>query len=222
MIHHFRNLPSLAIGLLGLSLLALVTLTVTVPSAGAQATLGHHRLHTSNVFIRWGNDTAPPGTRLIYSGFAYTPAYAHSGQGRPIVMQAGDPGASVTLDGNPLYPLQKAPGADWMPPGITTECEVVAAVCEAPDLTTTIWGTHTAPPGWTVLYRGYSMGPHLSQDGGVIGPLCIDADAFDSSYPRDPNINARGLLYASGLKEAAVGSGDVPGGFVKCAVIMRD
>ena len=215
-----QRIPYLALGLVSAALLAVAVLALSTSRADAQAVLGHRRLDTSTTFIRWGNSTAPSGTRLIYSGFAYSSNYSHSGQNTPIVVQGGDGGPAASLNGNLLYPLQTAmPG--FMPPGITPDCEVVAAVCEAPDLTTTIWGTHTAPPGWTVLYRGYTMGPYYTQ-GGVIGPLCVDTDAFDASFPADLTQNARGLLYATELERAADGSGDAPGGFVKCAVIMRD
>lgn len=183
-------------------------------TASAQIPAAVLRVPTSTTFTRWGNATPPGGTKLIYSGFAYASHYAHAGASEPIVVQSGDPGSLTSL-GNLLYPLQT--GSTTLPPGIVPQREIVAAVCEAPHLTTTIWGTHTAPSGWTVLYRGYAMGAYYNHEGPV-GPLCIDTDAFDASHSGGSNA---ALLYPSQLETPALGSGDLGQRFVKCAVIMK-
>ena len=186
-------------------------------SANAQSAWSAMAMPSPSTFIRWGNDTAPPGTRLVYSGFAYGSYYGHSGGNEPIVLATGDPGTTMVNDGNLLYPLQTG-ASNVVPPGVAGDREIVGAVCEAPNRTTIIWGTHTAPPGWTVLYKGYAMGARYSHESPV-GPICVDADAFDASHPMSGSSGS--LVYGTKVSQAAGGSTDVSNAFVKAAVIMK-
>ena len=47
------------------------------------------------ILTRWGNGTAPAGTTLIYSGFAYASRDIDDGGVLPMVIQTGDPGATA-------------------------------------------------------------------------------------------------------------------------------
>jgi len=173
---------------------------------------------SGDTFIRWGSEEAPAGTELIYSGFGYANFITHAPR-TPIVLQTGDPAATGTLSqGDLLYPLHTASGG-MMPPGIMDGTFLKGAVCLAPRATATIWGTHTPPQGWSVLYRGYSMGGDY-RDAGVGTGLVVEAEEFDVSVSSGGSNVCR--LFGTATQLLVPGGSDPSGRFVKCAVIMKD
>ncbi len=127
-----------------------------------------------SIFTRWGNNTAPAGTELIYSGYVYGSNFSHAGPNNYIVVHPGNPGESMggailSL----LYPAETETSGPLVAT-IPTNYKVKAAVCYCDAPTLTIWGTDTPPTGWTTLYTGYAMGPHYNQVGGPVGPICVD------------------------------------------------
>lgn len=124
---------------------------------------------SGSVFIRWGNKTAPTGTTLIYSGIA-----VGYGDGAGLVVMKGGDAGGARNEGYGVQFVATDAFSSRMPPGITENERIVAAVCYSSKPTTTIFGTHTAPTGWTVLYAGYAMGNghHL---------ICVDKDNFDAT-----------------------------------------
>ena len=167
---------------------------------------------SGSVFIRWGNATAPEGTTLLYSGFGYANHYTLNAPAHPIVLKSGDPGSGPGGAGY-LYPLSTY---DDSPPGISAQKDVIAAVCYADGPTATVWGTHSAPDGWVVLYRGYAMGGHHNHNGPA-DLICVECDTFDDSHPTS---YAGAILYGASLAVAASGT-DPTHTFIKCAVIMK-
>lgn len=139
--------------------------TVEVDLAALEATAGSH----GHVFVRWGNTSAPTGTTKVYSGIAVVSPTT----GRAFVMNGGDPGGTVGSGHGGFFLATKAE-SNWLPPGITGDRRLVAAVCYSPTATTIIYGTHTAPTGWKVLYKGYLMGYEKHQ-------YCVDSVSFDAS-----------------------------------------
>ena len=130
---------------------------------------------SGSTFVRWGSSFAPAGTSLVYTGEAYASHYTHYGSLAPIVV--GDmEGIGGGINTSPIYPLLTGGAA----PGIPQNRYVNAAVCQASGPTAIIWGTHTAPYGWRVLYVGYAMGPYYSHSG-PDGPILVDSTAFDGA-----------------------------------------
>jgi len=172
--------------------------------------------NVGSVFTRWGNATAPAGTTLIYSGYAYASYYDWGGSNMPIVIQCGPTGPTQSSVGNDVVPL--ATGEAAIPPGIMANRYVKAAVCLADAPTVQVWGTHTAPDGWEVIYRGYAMGPHYTYNSPT-GPICIDSDDFDGSGT--PGGSYFSLLYATRLYSIASGSGNTSKSYVPCVVCKK-
>jgi hypothetical protein len=128
-----------------------------------------------NAFIRWGNGSAPSGSSLIYEGWGYASHYGDYGPISPIVLSIRMEAAGSAGPPGTLWPLTTTGGG--MPPGINTNSYIRAAVCYTDEPVTTVWGTHSPPSGWTVLYRGYAMGPHAASRNPV-GPICVESDQF--------------------------------------------
>ncbi len=166
-----------------------------------------------STFIRWGNSTAPAGASLIYSGFGYAGHYQQTGPVDPIVVQGGDPG-DTNAGNRALFALRTDSG---LPPCIPEESFVPAAVCYSSTTALTIWGTHTAPAGWDVLYTGYALGSHYTLDN-PSGPLCVDCGDFE--FVSAPGIGYA-LLYALQIYHYATGDSDLQDKFIKCAVIKK-
>jgi hypothetical protein len=172
-----------------------------------------------SVFIRWGNASAPAGTTFLYSGYCYAQHYTHYGGGDPIVVQSGDPGPVAISDGGLLYPLHTNPSTAYIPAGIIAARYVKAAVCYVDAPTVVIWGTHTSPSGWSVVYRGYAMGPYYYH-AGPKGLICVDCDNFDASQSSGGTSNA--ALYGTKVMLGAPGDSNLQDRYVKCAVIKKD
>jgi hypothetical protein len=193
--------------------------------SGSQLT----NLNAGSTFIRWGNTNAPEGTELLYSGLGFMNYYSHSASFSPIVIKADDPVTGpAALQGGTMYPIVTQ--GSVLPPGIVANRLLRAAVCYVDKPTTIIWGTWTAPPGWAVVYKGYSMGGYYNHDGSA-GPICVDADAFDSSLVPNQfggpiNTNAT-FVYPTQIATNVLGSGFSSTSyqlfsFIKCAVIKKN
>ena len=187
-------------------------------------------LNSGGVFVRWGCTAAPDGTTLLYQGVAFggnasAVMGTATGAGGPFVLAANDPAATNSLSSNVSYLFPVRTVGSTLPPGITGDRIVKAAVCYCSNPVTTIWGTWSPPEGWSVLYKGYAMGAYYGQ-APYISTICVEADSFDSSLAT----GASGGPYSGILNptEIFVGSaGAALGGytddrFVKAAVIMKN
>ena len=135
-----------------------------------------------SVFIRWGNGTAPAGTTLLYSGYAFNGHYLHNGgSAEPTCMKAGDvgapgPGASY---GDLLYPIGTGDAAR-MPPGISPGTEIKCATVYAEGPSFEMWGSQSCPNGWQVAYKGYGMGAYYYGHN-QSNRQCVDNFEYDYS-----------------------------------------
>lgn len=189
---------------------------------GLQGATGPAGPNTGSVFTRWGNGTAPAGTTLVYAGFAHGDYYSHSGRGEPIVIpeHTADPNGPGVTSTALLYPVIVRADAAAMPSGITANRYLKAAVCYAPGPTTILWGSWTAPAGWSILYKGYAFGANYQQEGGF-APLVVDADNFDASPDATGQLGS--LIYPTQLLgNQPPGSTNTTNRFLRCAVIVRD
>ena len=122
-----------------------------------------------HVFIRWGNTNAPTGTTKLYDGNGIQFA---DGAG-VFVMKGGDAGTSVSAGSFCNFMATRAQSSN-MPPGITADRRILGCVCYSPTPTAVVYGTHTAPSGWSILYKGYAM----TNSRAVI---VVDGDNFDAT-----------------------------------------
>jgi hypothetical protein len=105
-----------------------------------------------------------------------------------------------------------------MPPGITANRYIKGAVCYADMPTAVVWGTHTPPAGWQLLYQGYCMGPNSGYRGA--GPICVDNVDFDDSYTSASDAHA--LLYHVLPDNVATGDAGIQDKQVKCIVCKKE
>ncbi len=182
---------------------------------GASGTSG-----TGSVFVHWGSHVAPPGSTLLYTGYAFSGHYNHSGGPADIlVMQADDPGGDQPgVVGSLFYPVALTPSTSLLPPGVSGDTLLKAAVCYSPTSTTIIWGTHTAPAGWSILYSGHAMGNYYTHANSS-DVICVDSAAYDGGPAPS---GATALLYASKIEAHGGLTGYPFNKFVKCAVIAKD
>jgi hypothetical protein len=168
---------------------------------------------------RWGNATAPAGTTLVYSGYGYANWDVQTGGNLPMVVQTGDPGATATHTEGNLVPMGTAEDAS-QPGGIAHAAYIKAAVILVNGPATVIWGTQTAPTGWSVIYPGYAFGPLTNLQN--IGPLCIDSGDFDASGGYFGSTNGT-RLYPLEINQGLAAPGDdaLKGKWVKCAAIRK-
>lgn len=172
-----------------------------------------------NVFIRWGNSTAPSGTDLLYWGYAFGPHYTFASPNDMIVVVTGSPGDSTTAQSSLLYPAEMETAGTPLSVFITDQSKLKAAVCFSSSPTATIWGTHTPPVGWSALYTGYTMAAHYTHSAPG-GTYCVDHLNFESETFGNQN---GPLLYPS--KTSTSGYGVEPGlnsKLVKCVVCKKD
>ena len=116
-----------------------------------------------------GTTTAPTNTTKLYDGVGVQSTEDAS----VFVMKGGDAGGTHSVGGLPRFMATNS-NASNMPPGITASRRIVGCVCFAPRTTATLYGTHTAPTGWTVVYKGYVMTNNHAT-------IIVDTDSFDSS-----------------------------------------
>jgi len=135
-----------------------------------------------SVFIRWGNDTAPAGTTLLYSGYAFNGHHKHGGGGAEATcMKAGDAGAPGpgTYYGDILSPVGTGDPAR-MPPGISAYTEIKCALVYAEGPSFEMWGSQSCPNGWQVAYKGYGMGAYYYGHS-ESNRQCVDNFEYDYS-----------------------------------------
>ena len=173
-----------------------------------------------SVFTRWGNGTAPNGTTLLYSGFAFNEHYTQGGgSAEATCVKAGDVGAPGPGSnyGDLLYPLGTG-NATRMPPGISPKTEIKCAVVYAESPTFEMWGSQTCPTGWSATYTGYAMGgyyAHAHQS----NRKCVDNSEYDFSVP-NPNWGA--IWYGTVLySNQNIGIYET-NRYLKCAVCAKD
>ena len=172
-----------------------------------------------SIFTRWGNNTAPAGSTLIYSGYVYGGHYTQSPPTDLVVVQASDPGDTVISITGLLYPAETETSGSPLQANIPQDSKVKAAVCFCDSPTLTIWGTHTPPTGWSVLYTGFTMGNHYTHSGSG-GPICVDHLNFQSESLGSHN---GALLYPVSTVTLAPSMNPGLGQkLVKCVVCKKD
>jgi hypothetical protein len=184
------------------------------------ATTGGLGGSNGSVFIRWGNGTAPNGTTLLYSGYAFSGYYTQGGGGgEPTCMKGGDVGAPGPGNyyGDLLYPLGTG-DATRMPPGISPRTEIKCAVVYAEGPSFEMWGSQSCPTGWTVAYRGYGMGGFYYRYG-KSNRQCVENAEYDYSVP---NPTWGGIWYGTVLyNNKDVGIYET-NRYVKCARCVKN
>jgi hypothetical protein len=186
------------------------TLLTSVPSAAVAKNSA-----SGSVFTRWGNSTAPTGTTLLYSGFAYGTRSGWISHTDPVVLQTNDTAAAMSEDGADLVPVSVA----RTPPGITSGSQLRAGVCFTDKPVFTLWGSHIPPAGWSVLYRGYVMG-HVNDAGSATTLLCVECENFETyTYPE-----WQSSVFGVTVDGVVGGHAEQfpPGTYVKCAVCAKD
>ena len=168
-----------------------------------------------SVFIRWGNGTAPAGTTLLYSGYAFNSHYTHGGGGtEPICMKAGDVGAPGPggYYGDLIYPVGTGDAAR-MPPGISAATKIKCAVVSAVGPSFEMWGSQSCPDGWQAAYKGYGMGAYYWNHG-KSNRQCVDNFEYDYSVS---NNNYGDLWYGTVLYTSADFNLYENDRYIKCA-----
>lgn len=172
-----------------------------------------------SVFTRWGNNTAPAGSSLIYSGYVYGGNYTQSAPIEFVIVQGGDPGDTVTTLSGLLYPVETETGGSPLAAYFPQDSKVKGAVCFCESPTLTIWGTHTPPVGWTILYTGFAMGNHYTHSGSG-GPICMDHLNFQAETLGNHN---GALLYPVNTITQGFGVDAALGNkLVKCVVCKKN
>ncbi|MBC2713947.1 MAG: hypothetical protein HF978_01410 [Desulfobacteraceae bacterium] len=172
---------------------------------------------TGSTFINWGSTSAPEGATLIYSGYGYASHYSHAGgSSKPIVVKTGDPGGySNATYASLLYFIVTE--STNMPPGITANSYIKAAVSYAETPTVIILGTHLPPEGWEVLYFGYAMGAS-HRDESQLGPICVNSQTFESEISGS---SSGAIISANNIDHAAPGDTEIRLSFIKCSVCKK-
>ena len=172
-----------------------------------------------SIFTRWGNNTAPVGSSLIYSGYVYGGHYTMSAPIDLVIVQGGDPGDSVNTLSGLLYPAETETSGSPLAAYIPQDSKVKGAVCFCDSPTLTIWGTHTPPAGWSVLYTGFTMGNHYTHSGSG-GPVCMDHLNFQAESLGSSNGT---LLYPVSTATQGFGvNAELGQKLVKCVVCKKD
>jgi hypothetical protein len=172
-----------------------------------------------NVFIRWGNSTAPAGTDLLYWGYAFGPHYTFAAPGDLIVVNSSSPGDSISAQGSLLYPAEMETVGTPLSAFIPQDSKLKAAVCFSNSPTATIWGTDTPPVGWSALYTGYAMASHYTH-GAPAGTYCVDHLNFESVTFGNQN---GPLLFPSKSWTSGYGvEAGLNSRLIKCVVCKKD
>lgn len=170
--------------------------------------------NTGSTFVRWGCTNAPTNAVLVYSGHAFAGRFDYAGT-RPFIMQPGELSEHMCAYNNtgrfsPLSTLEwhLVPDA-----GISNEVRVVGCVCLANGPVVTVWGTHTPPDGWDVLYRGYAVSTRYDFSG-TVGPILLECDEFDGTAGARQDVDALvwpTKIYNNQVPDGYTGNYLVPG-----------
>jgi hypothetical protein len=167
---------------------------------------------TGSVFVRWGNATAPAGTTLIHGGTTFSSKFDLQGSGTPLCLDTTrldlSPGPTPAADSLFAASTQSTLGT------IQSTRRLKCAVVFADRPTAVVWSDVPVPPGWQVLYRGYSFGAYW----GHSAPqqrICVNRESFDASEPETVNgaVYYHSYVFPVG---SSPGSQNVP-----CAVWMK-
>jgi hypothetical protein len=161
---------------------------------------------------RWGTQSAPAGTTLLYSGVAFESHHTHPGS-ETACLKSGDPGATATYQGDILYPVETG---GTTPPGITAGRLMHCAVFLPPGPAVVVWGAWTGPVGWTQAYKGFGMGGHYTH-AGTNSRGCVDTDAFDASVSYS---TTAAIWYQSSIQVAPTANYTATS-MLKCSVWMQ-
>jgi hypothetical protein len=172
-----------------------------------------------SVFIGWGNDTAPEGSELIYNGYAYGSHIEWDGNVAPFVLITGDSGDPETYNAyiRPLSTYGRFPAGSNIQPGSF----IKAAVCYSNARTTIIWGTHSAPAGWIVLYTGYALGARHTSHGQGGCPICVEEQNSQNEIFGDASYGLIVTIQVSPDDPQSPSGGHATGTFIRCAVIKK-
>ena len=128
-----------------------------------------------SIYTRWGSDSCPGDSRLVYNGRAAGSFYSHTGSG----------GNHVCMPDTPEYSLPTRPGFDkhgviygteyQTPLNGVHDLNVPCAVCLAPRAVVMMLPAKTTcPSSWTTEYTGYLMSAHHRHQKSTY--QCVDKD----------------------------------------------
>jgi hypothetical protein len=167
------------------------------------------------VFVRWGNETAPPGTSLVYNGFAFNSHHAHHGGSTTLCLASAESGDPLGHNGDLLYSAQTA--SSNLPPGILSSKKLKCAVVFAGGPTVLMWGSSRAPEGWDVAYAGYAMSGHFTFSNPA-ERICVDSADFDGSVSSS---SSESIYFGTRLHSTSGLDAYQPGTAVPCAVLVK-
>ena len=158
--------------------LTLAGASFSVNFAGTgSATTASRSDHTHGVlYTRWGRNSCPAGTSLVYAGYTAGSLYNHAGSGANTVCLAGAPiwttpsGSLMTFNDNNLdhsliYGTEYETSGGQIGLDGIHDYDSVCSVCFQPAASVTFMypGAATCPAGWTTEYYGYLMSTHYTQ-----------------------------------------------------------
>jgi|GEM_PF-1135422 len=174
-------------------------------------------LYSGDIYTRLGNATAPAGTELLYSGFAYTAYYNHSGSGDMTCFKTNGTAGTVAYSyGDLLYAADVHHlHNDCVPAHTMVKC----AVYYSPRPRAVIWGDNTCPANWTLSYHGYAIGSYYTHPA-PMERVCLDVQNIDTSVNV---VGAKAHMYATNLYQGYAELGNPPTNRnLRCAVCQKN
>lgn len=137
-------------------------------------------------FTRWGHNTCPTGTSMVYNGFAASSAHNHGGSGVTqlclVATPTWDNFSDVNQDGALIYGTEYQTSgyglASVSPFNTLHDFNAPCAVCldASADMQLMVPGTNICPSGWNTRVQGYLMSTHYTQAKSEFS--CIDRGAI--------------------------------------------
>ncbi|MCG8419089.1 MAG: hypothetical protein MJE77_14230 [Proteobacteria bacterium] len=170
---------------------------------------------SGTVATRYGNDTAPAGTELLYSGIVVGQHYNHASGARETCLA---PNAAHTTAGDANHYMYTSNSRTMSGTSIVTST-VKCAKYFSKKPVYTIWGDNVCKFGWSVLYTGVMMGGHYSHAGGSGNSVCMDADNYDGTL----TLGYDGMIfYGSTGVAGTLPVGYATGKRIVCAVCQKN
>jgi len=156
-------------------------------------------------YTRWGRTSCGAGAQPVYTGYAATAHYAHSGSGHNTLCLTDSPTWGDHNDGNQQGALIYGMEYETSGFGLSTlaglqNYDARCTVCLRTPATVSVMvpGTQVCPSGLTLEYAGYLMATHYTQGSGEF--VCVDQAPESAGSPVS---NDGGLWYPT---EAECGS----------------
>lgn len=134
----------------------------------------------SVVYTRWGRTSCPPGASTVYSGYAASGYYSHTGGGRNLLCLTSTPAygsfSDINQNGALIYGVEfetSAYGVSALAPLQNYDARCAVCLRENVRVSLMIPGANVCPAGWNLEYAGYLMATHYTQ--GASEFVCVDA-----------------------------------------------